>query len=198
MAILDAFGNTTTSTANVTVALGTNPAGGTLSGTTTVAAVNGVATFSDLSLDKVGTGYTLTASSGTLTAATSNAFDITAAAPYRVPITQQPSDIPAGGAITPAVTLALYDRYGNVATQATMPVSVSLGNNPSGGTLSGTTTVTAVDGVATFGNLSVDRAGSTYTLVAGASGLYRTPAWASTSWPVLRRSWPSPPRPRAT
>jgi uncharacterized repeat protein (TIGR01451 family) len=36
--------------------------------------------------------------------------------------------------------------------------------------LSGTTTVAAVAGVATFGNLMIDRAGS-YTLVAGASGL---------------------------
>src|SRR5439155_343544 len=35
----------------------------------------------NLTIDKVGTGYTLTATSGTLTQATSNAFNITAAPP---------------------------------------------------------------------------------------------------------------------
>ncbi len=68
----DAGGNTVTSATNsVTLALGTNPSSGTLTGTATVAAVNGVATFSDLSIDKLGTGYTLAASSGSLTGATS-------------------------------------------------------------------------------------------------------------------------------
>src|SRR2546421_611274 len=46
-------GNTvTTATTSITLAIGTNPASGTLAGTTTVAAVSGVATFSDLSIDK--------------------------------------------------------------------------------------------------------------------------------------------------
>jgi Tol biopolymer transport system component len=59
------------------VAIGTNPSGGTLSGTTMIIAVAGVATFSNLSIDKAGTGYTLQATSGALTAATSAAFNIT-------------------------------------------------------------------------------------------------------------------------
>src|SRR5207247_5223685 len=41
--------------------------GATLSGTTTIAAANGVATFTGLSLDKTGTGYTLTTAAGGLT-----------------------------------------------------------------------------------------------------------------------------------
>jgi len=170
--LLDAFGNVSDSTANVTLAMGTNPTGTSLSGTTTVAAVNGVATFGDLAITRVGTGYTLVASSATLADATSSMFDISPAAPSRVSITQQPSDIIAGGTITPAIQVTLYDRYGNQATQATLPVTVSIGNNPSGGTLSGTTTINAVGGVASFANLSVDRAGPNYTLVAGSSGLF--------------------------
>ncbi|HKS28088.1 MAG TPA: cadherin-like domain-containing protein [Pyrinomonadaceae bacterium] len=78
--ILDVQGNLTTSTANVTLSIGNNPSGGTLSGTTTVAAVNGTATFSDLSIDKVGVGYTLKAASTGLADATSNAFNIISAA----------------------------------------------------------------------------------------------------------------------
>src|SRR5205814_5751316 len=60
----DANGNTAIGfTGNVTLAIGTNPSGGALSGTATHAASGGVATFAGLSIDKVGTGYTLTASS---------------------------------------------------------------------------------------------------------------------------------------
>ena len=103
VAILDAFGNTDDLHGQRHPGAGHQPGGGTLSGTTTVAAVNGVATFSNLSINKVGTGYTLTATSGALTSATSDAFDITPAAPYRVTITRQPTDVAAGAAITPAV-----------------------------------------------------------------------------------------------
>ena len=77
VAIKDQFGNTVRSATDpVTVALGANPGGATLSGTTTVNAVGGIATFSDLSIDRPGSGHTLVATSGSLTSATSFAFDI--------------------------------------------------------------------------------------------------------------------------
>ncbi|HEY6808988.1 MAG TPA: hypothetical protein VI160_09400 [Gemmatimonadales bacterium] len=61
----------------VTLAIGTNPAGGTLSGTVSVSAIAGVATFTDISIDSAGTGYTLVATSGSLTQRISSAFNIT-------------------------------------------------------------------------------------------------------------------------
>jgi len=68
--IVDASGNTMTgSTASVTV----TASGGTLGGTTTVAAVNGVATFTDLTHATAGT-YTLTFASTSLTSVTSASF----------------------------------------------------------------------------------------------------------------------------
>jgi hypothetical protein len=68
--IVDAAGNTVThSTASVTV----TASGGTLGGTTTVAAVNGVATFTDLTHATAGT-YTLTFASTSLTSVTSASF----------------------------------------------------------------------------------------------------------------------------
>ncbi|MCX7170087.1 MAG: hypothetical protein NTY41_07260, partial [Proteobacteria bacterium] len=77
--ILDAGNNlVTTSNATVTMAIGTNPASGVLSGTPTVNAVAGIATFSNLLINQAGTGYTLTASSPGLTGATSGSFNITA------------------------------------------------------------------------------------------------------------------------
>jgi len=50
-----------TSTDLVTIAIGTNPGIGVLTGTLTVAAVNGVAVFDDLELATSGDGYTLVA-----------------------------------------------------------------------------------------------------------------------------------------
>jgi TolB protein len=74
---LDRFGNVATDfIGSVTVALGPGPVGGTLSGTTTVAAVAGVATFADLRVDQVGVGYSLTASANGLNGDTSAAFDV--------------------------------------------------------------------------------------------------------------------------
>jgi hypothetical protein len=56
-------GNTvTTFTGSVTIAIGHNGGTlmqGTLSGTKTMAVVNGVATFADLSIEQPGNGYTL-------------------------------------------------------------------------------------------------------------------------------------------
>jgi len=53
-------------------------------------------------------------------------------------------------------------------------VTVSIEDNPGGGTLSGSTTATASGGVADFGNLQIDAAGAGYALAASASGF--TPA----------------------
>jgi alpha-tubulin suppressor-like RCC1 family protein len=168
----DALGNPATSfTGNVTVAIGTNPGGGTLSGTTTVAAVAGVATFSDLSIDKSATAYTLVASAAGLSGATSVPFTITAGAATQLVFTVQPSNTTARAPITPAVQVTARDALGNPATSFTGDVTVAIGTNPGGGTLSGTTTVAAVAGVATFSDLSIDKSATGYTLVASAAGL---------------------------
>ncbi|MEN1728499.1 MAG: Ig-like domain-containing protein, partial [Pseudomonadota bacterium] len=46
----------------IQIAIATNPSGGTLSGTTSLQVVNGVADFDDLSIDLIGDGYQLEAS----------------------------------------------------------------------------------------------------------------------------------------
>ena len=75
--VLDGTGQlATSSTAAVTVAIGANPGFGTLSGTTTVHAVGGIAPFASLSIDKAGTGYSLAASSPGIAPDTSAFFDI--------------------------------------------------------------------------------------------------------------------------
>jgi hypothetical protein len=78
--VLDDLGNpVSTFNGPVSIAIGHNGGlllPGTLSGTKTVNAVNGVATFSDLSIDQPGNGYTLVVSGAGVTGAESAAFDI--------------------------------------------------------------------------------------------------------------------------
>jgi uncharacterized delta-60 repeat protein len=74
----DAGGNVVAGdTSVVSLTVDTGPDAGTLSGTLTVQAVGGVATFSDLSFDTAGV-YTVTATDGTLAAATSATIAVTA------------------------------------------------------------------------------------------------------------------------
>src|SRR5438552_2065320 len=151
VAVQDAQGNSvTTANTSITVAIGTNPASGVLAGTKTVTAVNGVATFSTLSLNAAGTGYTLTEAATAVTGATSNAFNIGAGAAAKLVFTVQPSNTAAGAAITPAMQVAVQDAQGNIVTTATTSITVAIGTNPASGTLPGTTTVAAVNGAATF------------------------------------------------
>jgi hypothetical protein len=85
---------------------------------------------------------------------------------------QQPSDTGAGQTITPAVMVAVVDRFGNVVTGDNADtVTLALGTNPGGGTLSGALIVTVTNGVATFADLSIDQAGDGYTLNATVAGL---------------------------
>src|SRR5213083_2734347 len=168
---LDDAGNVVTGfTGLITVAIGSNPGGGTLAGTTSVNAASGVATFSTLSINNPGTGYTLVARASGLTGATSTSFNITPPPATHVAFTTQPQTTQAGQTM-PAVRVSALDDAGNVVTGFTGLITVALGANPGGGTLAGTTSVNAVSGVATFSTLSINNAGNGYTLTASASGL---------------------------
>jgi hypothetical protein len=172
VAVLDAAGNTVTSfNGNVTVAIGTNPSGGTLAGTATVGAVAGVATFSTVHIDQVGSGYTLSASATTLTGVTSSPFDITPGPAAELVFSVQPVATSDSAPITPAVKVTARDAFGNIATQFAGNVTVTIGTNPGAGTLSGNKTLAATNGVATFSDLSINNIGVGYTLAASAADL---------------------------
>ncbi|MGH7515391.1 MAG: invasin domain 3-containing protein [Gemmatimonadales bacterium] len=156
--VQDQFGNPVTGANNsVTVDIGTNPAGGTLTGTLTATAANGVASFADLKIDNVGTGYTLTAAAGGLTGATSSAFDITARAPSasQSTVSASPGSIVASsGANTSTITVTAKDAGGTPLSGQT----VVLAATGSGNTLTQPTNPTDANGVAT-GTLSSTGAG---------------------------------------
>ena len=72
------------------------------------AAVNGVATFPGLSIDAIGNGYTVAASSAGLTGATSAAFDVGAGAPATLAFVAQPATVQAGATL-PSITVEIRD-----------------------------------------------------------------------------------------
>ena len=82
--------------------------------------------------------------------------------------TVQPSNTGAGLVISPAVVVVAQNASGNADTTYTNSVTVTIRANPGGGTLSGTSTVVSSHGVATFSNLSINNAGTGYTLTAAA------------------------------
>ena len=171
VSIEDASGNTLTSATNtVTVSIGANANGASVTGTTTVAAVHGVATFLNLRILKAGTGYTLKAASPEITA-TSTPFDITPGPAASLLFTTQPSNTIGGVTISPPIQVAAQDSFGNLATAFGDSVTVALGSNSASGSLSGTTNVKAVHGTAIFGDLSIAPMGTKYTLTASAGGL---------------------------
>ncbi len=172
VSIEDSFGNVVTSdnTDLVTLAIGTNPSSGTLSCTpgSTVTVNNGVASFS-CSINKVGTGYTLSASSGALAGATTNAFNITPGPASHLVVTTQPPGSSVAGASF-AVGISIEDSSGNVVTtDNSTAVTLAIGTNPASGTLTCTSpTVTAINGMASF-SCSINKAGTGYTLGATSS-----------------------------
>ena len=90
---------------------------------------------------------------------------VTAAAPTQLILDRVPANGQTGATLTPAPRLFLADAYGNRAiTDNSDVVTVSLGQNATGGILSGGTQATATGGVVEFPGLSIDLAG-TYTLV---------------------------------
>jgi VCBS repeat-containing protein len=169
VAIQDAGGNTVTSSQDpITLAIGNNPAAGSLAGTLTVAAVNGVATFPDLSIDKAGNGYTLTAAASGLTGATSAGFDILPGNANRLVFIAAPSSGNVVGQTFSSIQVQVQDAGGNPVLTAGN--SITLVSSVTG-TLSGTATRNALLGTATFTNLAITKAGTGYTLTALSSGL---------------------------
>ncbi len=157
--VLDANNNVVTgSSAPVTMTIANNPGSATLSGTTTVNASSGIATFANLSVNKVANGYTLQASSGSLTSAISSTFNIT----------------PAGTTVSVSSPGAI--TYGSSVTfTATVSVSVPGSGTPTGtvdffdgatnigsGTLSGTT--------ATFSTSAMNAVSSPHSITAKYNG----------------------------
>ena len=177
--VLDANNNlvTTDGTTKVTLAIGDEPGWRHAYRRRPGDRVGRVATFSGLSINKTGTGYTLAASDTTgggaphpYTSATSSTFDITHGAADHLAFTTNPT-----GSYTAddtiSVTVRVQDVFDNTVTTgaaATASISLALsGGNTS--TLLGTNPKSAVAGSATFSDLHVRVVGTGYKLTASST-----------------------------
>jgi hypothetical protein len=158
-------------TIRLAIMIGTGPVGAHLGGTTEVAAVNGTATFFDVTIDSAAVGYRLLASAPGLGGAASDSFDITAGPPVKLAFAGQPGMTLAGDTITPPVRIAVQDSLGNTVLTAADPITVAIASNPGPGVLIGTSVRQAAAGVAVFPDLRIGEVGAGYTLQASASGL---------------------------
>jgi uncharacterized repeat protein (TIGR03803 family) len=157
--LLDQFGNDLDKSDLGVQLFATDGKGKTINLGTAVLNNDGVATFRNVTL-KVAGGFLLVASSKGL-ANGSRDITVNPAAADSMIFLQGPPDTTAGAAFS--VSVELLDQFGNVATGDSSTVTLSL--HKSAGTLGGTLTQAVSDGVATFGGLSVSKAGR-YDIVA--------------------------------
>src|SRR5262249_29951873 len=145
---------------------------GTLSGTLTVNAVAGVATFSTLSVDHSGTGYRLAASATGLTGATSNTFNITVGGAAQLAVTRQPAATgQAGGGLGTQPQVQVRDASGNNVSQNGVVITATISTGPGGATLTNATANTNASGLATFSGLRINGLVGTYDLTFSATSL---------------------------
>ena len=147
-------------TGNVTLSFVTSPSIATLGGTTTVAAVGGVATFSNVTIGTPATGYVIAASAAGLTGVSSPAFNIvTGPATNMVLVTGGGQTAAAGTALAP-ITVALTDASGNAKVNVPIDFAVTSGagsvlparvNTDAGGRATATWTLGPSAGTQTIG-----------------------------------------------
>ncbi|HMZ21043.1 MAG TPA: putative Ig domain-containing protein, partial [Blastocatellia bacterium] len=100
-------------------------------------------------------------------------YTFSGARTLRLNFDQQPTNTNPQFPFNPVVKVSVRNACGPLPDNTTS-ITLALGNNPSGATLGGTLTKQVVNGVATFDNLTVNKLGTGYTLVAGSSGLSNT------------------------
>jgi adhesin/invasin len=175
VAVEDAGGNVVTAADNsVTLAIGANPSAATLSGTTSVNATAGVATFADLQVNRSGSGFTLVATAASLTAANSVAFDVSPVHGVAADIAPLAGDVQTATvgqvvAIDPAVTVT--DGFGDPVAGVPVTFSVTYG----GGIAAGLDQTTNALGVATVGEWTLGTVAGGNTLSATSPDLHGSP-----------------------
>ncbi len=183
---LDAQGDVAKSfTGTVTLALTAGSPSAPLLGTLTATAVEGVATFTDVRINLVGTGYALAASASGLQGATTSSFAIVAGPAQRLTFAAYPNFGAVAGVLD-VVEVIARDAAGNVAASFTGSVTVSQPTGPAD-VLTGTLTRSAIAGVASFEGLGLTVAGE-YQLGAATSGLstIKGPAFTVRAGPPAR------------
>ena len=152
-------------TGSITTFLARNPGGSTLGGTLAVSAFQGTASFSNLTLNRLGTGYTLQATGPRLSSTTTSPFDVTAIATTTV-LTSSAASATFGQSVTFTATVS-----GNAGQGVPTGVVVFY----DGSTYLGIATLTGGKADYTISSLSVGN----HTMIADYAGDPITPAAAA-------------------
>ena len=128
---------------------------------TSLAFTAGVLSSVSVTPTVAGAGLTFVVTGSTKTGTAT--FTVNPGTPTQLVWTQQPSAVFVGATMSPAVTVAVEDAWGNVATTASGTVTLAL-TTPGGATLTGGDLVPVSSGVATFSSLSIDKYAAGYTL----------------------------------
>ena len=176
----DNFGNVvTTASGSVIMSIKSgSPQSSFTSGTTTVSVSSGVANFTNLVVDTLGS-YTLTATPSSISGVTnpvnSNAFTVNPAVASKVAITPSPPSATASSTTNVTLSLQLQDQFGNNATSSgtttlTLSTSSAMGffatSSGTSGTLGGTISVSFTPGVGTGTTHYGDETAATPTITA--------------------------------
>mgnify|MGYP006185356625 CR=1 FL=1 len=140
----DISGNTVDTTDSIDVA----SSGATLSGATSVAAVAGKTTFTNLKLTGTIGTYVLTFSSGALTTDQQN-ITVTFGAATKLALTTQPLGFVNRTNFSTQPVVTVQDVSGNTVENSAVSIDVAIDS----GNLTGTTQIAAVNGIATFSGL---------------------------------------------
>jgi hypothetical protein len=142
---------------------------GVLGGTTTVTSVNGIASFIDLAITGSGP-HLLSFESPGIDRVTSDEFTVSAASGVatRLAVAKEPSGGTTGIPLPIQPVVEVRDQSNNAVAGSSVTVTATLASGT--GALSGTTAVSAVNGVVTFTNLTISGLGL-HTLRFTAPGL---------------------------
>src|SRR6266850_5426065 len=105
--------------------------------------------------------------------------------PTAVAFLTQPAGASGGTPFTTQPVVEVLDQNDERLAGTAVSVTVGLGSNPSGGQLLGVTTVITTTGLAAFGDLTIDKAGTGYTLVVSVRAAPRASAGLA-FWAVRR------------
>ena len=125
--------------------------------------VNGVAKYDSLKITTANALYSLQANgpaSRGLQAASSNVFSVAPGAAFKLAWQQDAANIGKNIVFSPALKVAVADSMGNVVTSFTQNITIDIDppSNLNSAILNGTLTNACVSGIATFNNVSIDRA----------------------------------------
>jgi len=180
--LLQDSGNNPVDNTVVTATITGSPAGVSLVGTTTATTnSSGVATFTDLGLSGTPGNYTLTFTVGALSSAASNSIALAAGPANQLAITTEPVGAGSGALLATQPVLVVQDAQGNTVTTDNSTQVTGTINSGNGGSLGGTQTATAVNGVVTFTDLTLSGLSTeNYVLRFGVAGDVLTPALSTT------------------